>query len=113
VKFHDLPSEYWTEDGLSYVASMIGKPLHVDRMMENRQRLAFSRIFIVITASEEILYCFSIEDAVGGGELVDVHVEYQRIPEKCGQCSIFGHDCSKKSNQPPAAKPKMESGMQQ
>lgn len=35
VKFHNIPLSYWTEEGLSYIASGVGKPLFLDKVTKN------------------------------------------------------------------------------
>ena len=36
VNFHNIPLEYWTNTCLGYIASVVGKPLHLDSHTENR-----------------------------------------------------------------------------
>ena len=43
VKFYNIPLEYWTNTCLGYIASAVGKPLHMDSLTENRTRLSFAR----------------------------------------------------------------------
>lgn len=44
IKIHKLPFEFWTAESFSKIASTIGKPLHVDKATEKRQRLDFARV---------------------------------------------------------------------
>ena len=39
VHFYNIPLEYWTHEGLSYIASMIGKPFCVDKMTASRRQI--------------------------------------------------------------------------
>ena len=71
------------------MASMIGKPLHVDRMIETKTRLDFARVCIEINAHEEILHGFTIQGEGDDCETIAVEVVYQCIPERCGQCCVF------------------------
>ena len=48
VKFYNIPLEYWTNTSLGYIASSVGKPLHLDSFTENHTRLSFARICIEI-----------------------------------------------------------------
>lgn len=54
VKIRKLPLECWTKEGLSRIASKIGKPLHVDVATAKQQRIAFSRVCIEIGADYEL-----------------------------------------------------------
>ena len=53
VKFYIIPLEYWTNTCLGYIASAVGKPLHMDSLTENRTRLSFARICIVVDLSSK------------------------------------------------------------
>ncbi|KAL0451688.1 UNVERIFIED_CONTAM: hypothetical protein Slati_1146900 [Sesamum latifolium] len=43
IKLHHLPVELWTDDGLSTVASAVGKPLYQDSIMKTCARLDYAR----------------------------------------------------------------------
>lgn len=43
IKLFGLPKHFWTPNGISYVASAIGRPLHMDEATENRSRLSFAK----------------------------------------------------------------------
>lgn len=94
VKIHKLPLECWTEEGLSRIASKIGKPLHVDVATAGQQRIAFARVCIEIGADYELPSTISVLTAKG---TVVVTVEYQWLPRKCSKCKVFGHSCSIKA----------------
>jgi hypothetical protein len=76
VKFLHLPMEFWTPNGLSYVASGVGVPLYADKVIEEQKRLGFAN-----------------------GDTVSVGVVYSWLPPKCSTCGTFGHTtytCNKK-----------------
>lgn len=93
VKVHKLPLECWTADGLSRIASTVGRPLHVDKATENQQRIDFARICIEVSAEDDLPDEIQI---VVKGESVMVHVEYQWLPTRCAKCKVFGHSCAPK-----------------
>ena len=53
VKFYNIPLEYWTNTCIGYIASVVGKPLHMDSLTENRSRLSFARICIKVDSSSQ------------------------------------------------------------
>ena len=53
VHFHNIPLEYWTQKGLSYIASMIGKLLLADKMITSHRCITYTRICIKVDASED------------------------------------------------------------
>lgn len=92
VHFFNIPLEYWTPEGLSYIASMIGKPLRVDKTTAEGRRISYARICIEIDATEEWLTEFELE-ATAGIKPISIKVEYQWTPTRCSMCKCFGHDC--------------------
>ena len=99
VHFYNIPLEYWSQDGLSYIASMIGKPLLADKMTASRRRITYARICIEVDASEEWISSFELE-AKNEKAPITIKVEYQWTPTKCSICKCFGHDCNIKARTP-------------
>ena len=113
VHIHNIPLEYWNADSLSYIASAIGKPLHVDRVTATGRRISFAWMCIEINAEDELLKSLELgsdDTQFGEPERVTLRVEYQWIPIRCARCKKFGHNCDRKrtpptvSNQPPNVK---------
>ena len=46
IQLHDVPLEYWTAEGLSYLSSAVGLPLYADSATENYRRVNFARICV-------------------------------------------------------------------
>jgi len=97
VKFLHLPMEFWTSNGLSYVASGVGVPLYADKVTEEQKRLGFARVLIEIdvhsACPKELIICRA------NGDMVTVGVVYSWLPPKCSTCGTFGHatyTCNKK-----------------
>lgn len=40
IQLYNVPLQYWSEEGLSYIASGIGKPLYADEMTESARRIS-------------------------------------------------------------------------
>ncbi|KAK3193373.1 hypothetical protein Dsin_024683 [Dipteronia sinensis] len=60
VKFFNIPYEYWTKDGLSYVASVVGKALYADSLTETTKRISYSRICVEIDAASKLIDSFDL-----------------------------------------------------
>ncbi|KAL0295567.1 UNVERIFIED_CONTAM: hypothetical protein Sangu_3195000 [Sesamum angustifolium] len=69
IKLRHLPVELWTTEGLSTVASGIGRPLYPDAITRACTRLDFARVCVML----------------------NVDVEYEWLPPKCKQCVSLGH----------------------
>ncbi|KAL2237638.1 UNVERIFIED_CONTAM: hypothetical protein Sindi_0955500 [Sesamum indicum] len=48
IKLRHLPVELWTDEGLSTVASGVGKPLHPDAITRACTRLDFARVCVML-----------------------------------------------------------------
>ncbi|KAL0445010.1 UNVERIFIED_CONTAM: hypothetical protein Slati_2223700 [Sesamum latifolium] len=48
IKLRHLPVEFWMEDGLSTVASGVGKPLYPDSITTACTRLDFARVCVML-----------------------------------------------------------------
>ncbi|KAI8008509.1 Heavy metal-associated isoprenylated plant protein 46 [Camellia lanceoleosa] len=78
VKFFNVPLELWTEEGLSFVASVIGKPLFLDEPTRLKSRLTFARVRVEVDASKEIPNSFKIN--LGYCEPYEIKVEVSWRP---------------------------------
>ncbi|GMP66456.1 hypothetical protein CsSME_00026814 [Camellia sinensis var. sinensis] len=78
VKFFNVPLELWTEEGLSFVASVIGKPLFLDEPTRLKSRLTFARVCVEVDATKEIPNSFKIN--LGYCEPYEIKVEVSWRP---------------------------------
>ncbi|KAL2250235.1 UNVERIFIED_CONTAM: hypothetical protein Sindi_2497200 [Sesamum indicum] len=54
IKLRHLPMEYWTTDGLSTVASGVGRPLYPDAITRACTRLDFARVCVMIDVAQTL-----------------------------------------------------------
>ncbi|CAL5409866.1 unnamed protein product [Camellia sinensis] len=81
--------ELWSEEGLGYIASILGTPLYLDEPTFKKSRLTFARICIEVLANKEIPKSFKIN--LGYGDLYEIQVEVPWKPQRCDGCKTFGH----------------------
>ncbi|KAL2243629.1 UNVERIFIED_CONTAM: hypothetical protein Sindi_0480900 [Sesamum indicum] len=98
IKMRHLPVELWTEEGLSTVASGIGKPLYPDAITRACTRLDFARVCVMLDVSSNLPKHIIImtPDEEGGETPCKIDVEYEWLPAKCTSCMTLGHsakDC--------------------
>ncbi|KAF5203726.1 Rna exonuclease [Thalictrum thalictroides] len=88
VNLEGVPKRLWSEEGLGFLASLIGKPVCLDDATAKKSRLKFARVCIEVD-----LDCSfpKVVKANMRGEVVEIKVEYNWIPSKCTKCSSFGH----------------------
>lgn len=89
VQFSNIPLEFWTERGLSYIASGIGKPLYADVLTEKGQRLSFAKICVEVTVDSPLPDVVEVEYANGSSAFVAT--KYPWKPSRCSECRVFGH----------------------
>ncbi|KAL2225785.1 UNVERIFIED_CONTAM: hypothetical protein Sindi_3018100 [Sesamum indicum] len=112
IKLRHLPMEFWTTDGLSTVASGVGKPLYPDVITRACTRLDFARVCVMVDVSQNLPNHVIImtPDEDGGETPCKVDVDYEWLPPKCLDCMTLGHstkECPltkpKKTTKPPVA----------
>lgn len=103
VKLSNIPLSYWSAEGISYIASGIGKPLFTDDMTSKLSLLNYARVCIEIEATFSFPPSISVvvlNDDSSDDIVVPIDVEYQSRPPSCPSCKLFGHSLLKcpKSN---------------
>ncbi|KAL0291497.1 UNVERIFIED_CONTAM: hypothetical protein Sangu_3263600 [Sesamum angustifolium] len=110
IRLRHLPVEFWTDDGLSTVASGVGRPLYQDTITRACTRLDFARVCVMLdissTLPKHLIIMMPRED---GTEVpCKVEVEYEWVPPKCKNCMSLGHSTStcpdaRKIDKPPVS----------
>ncbi|GAV67836.1 DUF4283 domain-containing protein, partial [Cephalotus follicularis] len=89
VKLTRVPVQYWTKLGLSYIASVLGKPLHMDANTTKRHALSFARVCIDMEATSSFPDNIILE--LDDGTTTTIGVEYPWRPASCTLCKVFDH----------------------
>ncbi|GJW36117.1 reverse transcriptase domain-containing protein [Tanacetum coccineum] len=99
VKLHKVPIVAYTEDGLSLIASQIGKPVMLDAFTcamcnDPWGRIGFARALIEVSAAKElkkeVTMAVPNEDGTAHTK-VCIQAEYEWKPPLCTECHVFGH----------------------
>ncbi|KAL0293111.1 UNVERIFIED_CONTAM: hypothetical protein Sangu_3245700 [Sesamum angustifolium] len=94
IRLKHLPMEYWTEEGLSTVASGIGTPLYSDSITKDCSRLDYARVCVMLNYNSELPKHLVVISPVlrnGKEDPKRVDVEYEWLPQKCTNCCSLGH----------------------
>ncbi|KAL0345669.1 UNVERIFIED_CONTAM: hypothetical protein Sradi_4398200 [Sesamum radiatum] len=86
--------EYWTTEGLSMVASGVGKPLYQEAVTRNCSRLDYARVCIMLDYNSTLpKHVIAIQSNRNGKTEVPckIDVEYEWILPKCVNCKSLGH----------------------
>ncbi|GAV75835.1 DUF4283 domain-containing protein [Cephalotus follicularis] len=89
VKLVNILLEFWTPCGLSHLARVLGKPMHIDAATRNRQIINFARVYVEMEAVSKFLGYIRARRA--DGRVVDVKVEYCWKPVVCDLCRVSDH----------------------
>ncbi|KAL2224856.1 UNVERIFIED_CONTAM: hypothetical protein Sindi_2939400, partial [Sesamum indicum] len=110
IKLRNLSTEYWTSEGLSTVASVVGKPLYPDAITRACTRLDFARVCVMIDTNQKLTKHIVVmtPDEDGGETPCKVDVEYEWLPPKCAKCMKMGHttkECATNKPEKPTKPP--------
>lgn len=102
IKLHEIPLVGYTDDGLSAIATKVGKPLMFDSYTSNMcmkawGRPSFARVMIEVSSEnvlkDKIVVAIPKLDVMGYTKC-DIKVKYEWKPPRCAFCKVFGHvDC--------------------
>ncbi|KAI0508116.1 hypothetical protein KFK09_014250 [Dendrobium nobile] len=88
VKIHDLPLACWNSEGISRIASKIGVPIAADNLTEQKTRLTFARICVLVDCNAT--YPDEIRVSLDG-DVVSLAVQYEWRPYPCEHCKSLMH----------------------
>ncbi|GKD88515.1 hypothetical protein Tco_1364022, partial [Tanacetum coccineum] len=99
VKLYNVSVLGYSEDGLSLIATQIGKHIMLDAFtssmcVESWGRVSFARALIKISSHSTLKkeVTMAIPEDEGDGHIKEViRVEYEWKPPHCVDCKIFGH----------------------
>ncbi|GKA43910.1 zinc knuckle CX2CX4HX4C containing protein [Tanacetum coccineum] len=99
----NLPLEAWSINGISALASRIGKPLIMDAMTASMckhgtGRIGYARVLVEVQAKKDLpekiddVYQNALKETIGHKTL---QVRYDWTPPLCTECGVFGHSQDK------------------
>ncbi|KAL8155890.1 hypothetical protein AgCh_001079 [Apium graveolens] len=94
VRFEQVPYCYWTEEGLSALASTIGPPLDADELTYKLEVLPFTKICVEYTIDNDLPNTLDVTvlDPVSNEKsITTVLVNYPNKPLICMICKSLGH----------------------
>ncbi|KAL2931849.1 hypothetical protein RDABS01_037259 [Bienertia sinuspersici] len=112
IRFPKLELKYWGHRSLHKLGDAIGTTLKVDRLTEQKERLAYARIMVEVDIQKELpnQIDFINEKGISMVQMI----EYEWRPNLCSKCNKYGHreeECSKGVRKEMAWKPKTTNGL--
>ncbi|XP_010559213.1 PREDICTED: uncharacterized protein LOC104827688 [Tarenaya hassleriana] len=90
VTLKNIPPKMFSLQGISYIASGIGEPLHTDKMRLDPLHVGTTRIKVEIQLGSTLPSIVEIEDDTG--EVTGVKIDCEWLPPRCPDCNEFGHN---------------------
>jgi len=75
VQFPSLHLKLWPKAIISWIASIVGTPIHMDRSTGNGERLSCARSFIEVSAAKPLPKSINLQ--VEEGEEIEVDITYE------------------------------------
>nr|GEW62708.1 hypothetical protein [Tanacetum cinerariifolium] len=102
VRLHKVPIVAYSEVGLSYITSKLGKPIMLDSYtcdmcINPWGQSSYARALIEMTSDRAFVKSLVVGiplDDSSGHSLETIDVEYESKPPHCGVCKVFGHSPS-------------------
>ncbi|KAM6542038.1 hypothetical protein CsatB_006485 [Cannabis sativa] len=98
IQLEGLELKYWGEKSLFKIVGQMGKPIMVDAITKERERLSYPRILIEVSMNQKLPEMLEFEDEHGWNSSIGVKYEWK--PSICTHCSGLGHiadDCRKRT----------------
>ncbi|KAK4384579.1 hypothetical protein Sango_3046300 [Sesamum angolense] len=93
IRLRHLPMEYWTDEGLSTVASGVGTPLYTDGITKDCSRLDFARVCVMLDFNSALPKHLVVISPVlwnGKEDPKRIDVEYEWLPQRVKIAVLWG-----------------------
>uniref|UniRef100_A0A803QHT0 Reverse transcriptase domain-containing protein n=1 Tax=Cannabis sativa TaxID=3483 RepID=A0A803QHT0_CANSA len=89
IQLEVLELKYWGEKSLFKIVGQMGKPIMIDAITRERERLSYPRILIEVSMDQTLPEMLEFEDEHGWN--TSIGVKYEWKPSICTHCSGLGH----------------------
>lgn len=91
IKASNIPMSLWSSRGLGAIAGKVGKPLVIDSVTSEGDRLGFAKMHLVVNMNKELRRMVPMRVR---GKVHKIRIDYLGLPEKCIVCNDIGHGLS-------------------
>ncbi|KAK1405698.1 hypothetical protein POM88_005303 [Heracleum sosnowskyi] len=94
VKLEKIPDCYWTQEGLSNLASIVGRPLGADALTSRLEILPFVKVCVEYIVGNDLpskIEAMNLNPVTEEMTVVEVVVSYPNKPRVCSGCKALGH----------------------
>lgn len=94
VKFEKVPDCYWTQEGISTLASVIGPPICADELTSQLEVLPIAKMCVNYTIGKDLptkLKVVALDPITEEKTIEEVLLSYANKPLACTACQSLGH----------------------
>ncbi|GFY96472.1 hypothetical protein Acr_11g0007780 [Actinidia rufa] len=108
VQLRYIPLDMWCPKVFGIICSKIGKPIYMDKLTTQKERITYARCLVEIDMAKEIKHSVKVILNFPGGGIYEQPIFYENLPRFCSLCKNMGHTkegCKANSNKCNAVKP--------
>ncbi|GFY92846.1 hypothetical protein Acr_08g0012420 [Actinidia rufa] len=113
VQLRSVPMILWNPMVFGKICSKIGRPLHMDKLTAQRERITYARCLVEVDMAKDLVHSVSLQ--LPDGEDYEQNIYYENLPRFCPLCRVVGHtmeSCKKKPATPKPTESKDSEGLE-
>ncbi|GFZ21584.1 hypothetical protein Acr_29g0007460 [Actinidia rufa] len=91
VQLRYVPLDMWNAKSFGKICSIIGKPIHMDKMTTQKERVTYARCLVEIDMTKEIKHTVKVNLNFSGEGIYEQPIFYENLPRFCTHCRTMGH----------------------
>lgn len=99
IRLVDVPDIFWCKEGLSSIASTVGKPMKFDAATAKFEPMKYAGVQVELSYSG-LRPDFVRVPLPNSNEEAKIEIQYGELPYSCSLCCAFGHSLSRCINNP-------------
>ena len=88
-RLNNIPPHMYNPEALSHFASLLGKPLYMDKLTEESENLEFARLSIEVHPRSILPASITVLDR--NDRAIKMGIQYEWRPFRCSTCNTFKH----------------------
>ncbi|KAL8156216.1 hypothetical protein AgCh_001345 [Apium graveolens] len=97
IKLSNVPESYWTDEGLSWLASVVGQPVVADSLTSKLEMVPFAKMCVKCDFGDPLpneILANALDPVTEETYVTNVYVTYPVRPRSCEACKSLGHSSS-------------------
>ena len=89
VQLRNVPFMLWNPMVFGKICSKIGRPIHMDRMTTQKERVTYARCLVEVDMAKDITHSVLLQ--IPDGEDYEQRIYYENLPRYCPHYKVVGH----------------------